>query len=106
VTVTDNCSATASCLYTVTQPPAPYFTCYITNEVQVSPTVYQFDVYLLRTGSTPFQYAAGQWGITVNSAVVNGGSLTPSIVSGTTQLSNPSQAPVTVSLPPSSYVFN
>src|SRR5207249_4991611 len=39
----------------------PTFSCYITNEVRVSSQVYQFDIYLLRTGTTAFEYAGGQW---------------------------------------------
>src|SRR5690349_8722201 len=77
----------------------PTFSCFITNEVRVSSSIYQFDIYLLRTGTTAFEYAGGQWGISVNSAVTNGGSLTPSVVSGTTTLSNTSEAPHSVSLP-------
>src|SRR5690349_24284179 len=70
---------------------SPTFGCYITNEVVVSSTVYQFDVYLLNTSTATFEYAIGQWGISVNSAVANGGTLTPSIVSGSSQLSNSNQ---------------
>jgi len=89
---------------------SPTFGCYITNEVVVSPTVYQFDVYLLNTSTVTFEYAIGQWGISVNSAVANGGTLTPSIVSGSSQLSNTNQVPITVTVPFSatfgSYMFN
>src|SRR5437870_4778223 len=52
---------------------APTYSCYLTNEALVSPTVYQFDIYLLSTGGSQMQYAAGQWGITVNPTVANGG---------------------------------
>src|SRR2546421_292237 len=68
-------------LVAVAKGQTPTFSCYLTNEVRVSSTVYQFDIYLLSTGTDAFEYASGQWGITVNSAVVNGGTLTPSIVS-------------------------
>jgi hypothetical protein len=84
----------------------PSFSCYITNEVLVSPTVYQFDIYLLKTGGPDFQYAAGQWGITVNPDVANGGNLTASIVQGSTLLEKPAQANVTAILPAVTSVFN
>jgi len=85
---------------------SPSFSCYITNETQVSSTVYQFDLYLLGTGTNAFLYAGGQWGITVNSSVANGGTLTPSIVSGSSTLSNSNQVPISVTLPSSTYIFN
>ena len=52
------------------------------NDKQVSSTVYEFDVYLKRTGSTTLEVANTQLGLNYNSAVVNGGTLTFSIVSG------------------------
>src|SRR5205823_563800 len=82
VSVSDNCGATSSCSYLVSEPASSSFSCYITNELQISPTVYQFDIYLLNRSTSPFEYAGGQWGITVNSAIANGGTLTPSIVAG------------------------
>src|SRR5438477_4317820 len=76
----------------------PTFSCYITNEVLVSPTVYQFELYLLNTGNVPMEYAAGQWGITVNPTVANGGTLTASIIGGTSTLTNTTQANTTAQL--------
>jgi hypothetical protein len=35
---------------------------HVTNEQQVNSKIYQFDVYLLRTGGTPLQLAAMQFG--------------------------------------------
>src|SRR5437870_6779371 len=83
------------------QAPPVTFQCYITNQVLISPTVYQFDVYLLNTSTAStdtFRYAQGQWGITVNSNIANGGSLTPSVVAGSSQLTLVSQRPTTVTL--------
>src|SRR5204862_5403724 len=84
----------------------PSFACYITNEVLVSPTEYQFDVYLLSTGNVPFEYAAGQWGITVNPDVAGGGTLKASIVTGSTILANAAQVNTTAILPSQTFVFN
>ena len=69
----------------------PTFNLYITNEVQVSTTEYQFDIYLLRTGGTTFELANFQAGITVNPLVINGGTLTASVISGSTTLLNTAQ---------------
>src|SRR5688572_19031265 len=57
------------------------FSCYLTNDKFISANVYQFDLYLVNTSTAAFKYAQGQWGITINSAFANGGTLTPSIVS-------------------------
>src|SRR5689334_9879253 len=84
---------------------APTFDCYLTNDTFISPTIYQFDIYLLRTGTNVFEYGAGQWGINISSVCANGGSLTPSVVTGSSQLSNVSQVPSNVALP-STYCFN
>jgi len=85
---------------------SPSFSVYITNETMISPTVYQFDIYLLSTGNATFEYAASQWGMTVNPLVANGGVLTSSIVGGSTMLSNPAQANVTTQLPASTSNLN
>jgi len=108
VTVTDNTSCSASACVTITQPLQPTFSCYITNDtVDVTHKIYTFDLYLINTSTnnTAFEYAGGQWGILINSAVSNGGTLTPSIVAGTSQLSNTNQVPNSVGLP-STYCFN
>src|SRR5207249_3923515 len=77
-----------------------------TNESQVSPTVYQFDLYLLNTGTQAFEYAGGQWGISINPAVSNGGTLTATVIKTASQFTNTSQTPTNVSLPSSTYSFN
>ena len=48
--------------------------------------IYQFDVYLLRTGSTPLELASMQFGLGFDVNVVNGGTLTFGIVPGTSEL--------------------
>ena len=69
------------------------------NDIQVSSTVYEFDIYLLRTGAIPFEYASGQYGILVNPLVKNGGVLTASIVTGSSDpvLVTSHQIPPTIS---------
>src|SRR5258708_632597 len=76
----------------------PTFDCYITNDTFISPTVYQFDLYLLRTGTVAFEYAMGQFAIAIDTACVKGGTLTASIVSGSCQLTV-NQCPTTVQSP-------
>jgi hypothetical protein len=84
----------------------------IKNDAQVSPNIYEFDVYLVSTGSTPFEMSLHQYGLNYNSAIKNGGTLTASWVSGTTEinpaqlqntlntLSNPSQIRIASPQPP------
>lgn len=60
----------------------PTYLLELRNDVQVSGAVYEFDIYLLRTGTISFEYAQGQFGIVVNSLIKNGGSLTATIVAG------------------------
>ncbi len=96
VSVTDaaGCIGSASTVVSVGKT----FANYITNEVLVSPTIYEFDVYLLRTVPQAFEYAAGQWGISINSAVANGGTLTAAIVGNSdlaaSQVPNNVQSPL------------
>src|SRR5207247_10974626 len=47
-----------------------------------------------------------EFGISINSAITNRGTLTASIVGGSSQLANVTQDPVTISLPSSTYVLN
>lgn len=71
----------------------PGFKLYITNEAQLSPTEYQFDLYLLSTDTMDLQLADFQAGITVNPDIINGGTITATIVEGSSTLNNPSQIP-------------
>ena|ERR1035437_889782 len=54
----------------------PTYTCTLANDTQLSDTVYEFDIYLLRTGGTPFELVLFQGGFFYNDAVKNGGTLT------------------------------
>jgi hypothetical protein len=58
----------------------PTYTLELRNDIQVSATVYEFDIYLLRTGTTAFEYASGQFGIVINPLIKNGGSILASLV--------------------------
>ena len=59
----------------------------IANDVQVSDKVMEFDLYLLDTdASQSFELASIQAGILVNSAIYNGGTVTASIVAGSSGL--------------------
>jgi hypothetical protein len=71
----------------------PTYQVTLQNGFQVSPTVYQFDVYVERTGTTAFELATFQMGLLFNNAVKNGGTLTGAI-SGSQLL--PSQVPASI----------
>jgi hypothetical protein len=59
----------------------------IENDVQVSPTELQFDLYLKDIdASQPFELAIIQAGIIVSPTIFNGGTITPSIVPGYSDL--------------------
>ena len=76
----------------------PTYTLDLRNDAQVSSTVYEFDIYLLRTGAIPFEYASGQYGVLVNSLIKNSGSITASIVAGSSDpiLSASNQNPTSI----------
>jgi len=68
----------------------------MTNDAQISPTEYQFDIILISTGSSTFQLSGHQYGINYNSGIKNGGTITASWVSGSTQLTNAAQLPSSI----------
>jgi hypothetical protein len=61
----------------------PTYTCSILNDAQIADNIYEFDIYVLRTGSIPFELALIQFGISYNDSIRNGGELTASYVPGT-----------------------
>ena len=72
----------------------------LTNQVRVSPNIYQFDVFLLNTSTpagTTLELAGLQFGLGFDTNIVNGGTLTGSIVAGTTEF-NAAETPTTVSI--------
>ena len=76
----------------------PSYTLELRNDAQVSATEYEFDIYLLRTGTDQFEYAQGQFGILVNPDIINGGSIAVSVVSGSVDpvLTVTNQAPKSI----------
>ncbi|MEI7503183.1 MAG: hypothetical protein WCJ61_07855, partial [Paludibacter sp.] len=70
----------------------PTYKCELRNDVQLDDKTFEFDIYLLQTGTIPFQLASAQLGIILNPSIINGGSITPTIVSGSSEL-NSAQAP-------------
>lgn len=75
----------------------PEFLYTIANDVQTSEKTFEFDLLLLDNDPTlPFELATVQAGIFMNSAVYNGGTVTASIVAGTSTL-NASQQPASIS---------
>lgn len=81
------------------QAQMPTYLCELRNDVQVSGNIFEFDIYLLQTGTTPFEYAAGQYGILVNPLIKNGGIITASIVAGSSDpaLVAKNQNPINIS---------
>jgi hypothetical protein len=73
------------------QPPT--YELYVTNQQLISTNTYQFDVFLLSTGTTPLELSSLQFGLGIDSSIANGGTLSFSFVAGSSQL-NSLQAPV------------
>ena len=69
------------CVLTIAaKAQVPTYICEIRNAVLLSPSEYQFDIYLMRTGEAPFEFAGMQMGINFNNAVIPEGALiTPTI---------------------------
>jgi hypothetical protein len=72
----------------VANAQTPTFSCIAMNDTLISSTVYQFDVYIYQTGSTPLYLNNYQLSFQASNTVgiLNGGALTGSYVSGSTQL--------------------
>src|ERR1039457_26984 len=68
----------------VSYSQVPTYTCTLANDVQTAANVYEFDFYILRTGTNVFELSGFQIGLTYNAAALNGGTLTTIWVSGTT----------------------
>src|ERR1035437_4064921 len=62
----------------------PTYTCTLANDIQTAANVYEFDVYILRTGTNAFELAGFQIGITYNASALNGGTLTATWVDAST----------------------
>jgi len=93
VTVTQDAATPEEFLYTMA------------NDVQTSDYTYEFDLLLLDNDATlPFELATIQAGIYLNSAVYNGGTITASIVPGTSTL-NATQQPSSVTFTQSANII-
>ncbi len=76
---------------------AQSFECRVENETYPSATTYEFDVKLYATGATTtWEYATGVFYLNMNSAFRNAGTITASIVAGSSEL-NATQIPTSVS---------
>ena len=64
----------------------PTYEMYVTNQSQIDSKTYQFDVYLLRTGSTALELSGIQFGLGIDTSIINGGTLSFSMVTGSSQL--------------------
>lgn len=63
----------------------------IENEILVSPTIYEFDVYVYNTGTTTFELKAGTIAILTSNTWRNSGTITPSRITTTSELSTANQ---------------
>ena len=80
----------------VAQVPSGY-QCTIRNDSLLDARIYEFDIYLQNTDAVNiFELATFQAGILVNSSIVNGGTITPTIVSGSSELVL-AQRPISIS---------
>ena len=68
------------------------------NDVLVNDFIYEFEIYVLRVGTTPLELASLQVSIYFNDAIRNGGNLTGQYILGTSGLSNSSQYPFSPNL--------
>ncbi len=69
----------------------PQYFCDLRNHHYVSAQVYEFDIFLTRSGATTLELANYQAAIQINPALIAGGTITPSLVSGSSQLLTPQQ---------------
>src|ERR1035437_5826978 len=60
--------------------PASYsqvgFTVSLKNDIYTAPNVYEFDIYMIKTGTTAWRLMAAQFDITFDPAIINGGTIT------------------------------
>jgi hypothetical protein len=77
----------------VTYSQTPTYSCTLANDAYTASNEYEFDVYLLRTGTTVLQLGGLQIGLSYDTLALNGGTITTSWVAGTVdtsvQLHNP-----------------
>jgi hypothetical protein len=69
----------------VSYSQVPTYTCTLANDTVYAPgNVYEFDVYILRTGTVAFELAGFQIGLTYDTLALNGGTITATWVAGKT----------------------
>jgi hypothetical protein len=71
----------------------PTFSLGITNQKQATNKIFEADIYLQSTGTTPFELATISMGITYNNAIKGKGTLKATWVSSSCQLSNLAELP-------------
>jgi len=71
----------------------PTYICELRNDHQVDSRTFDFDIYLLRTGTTTFELLSFQFGININAKARNGGVYSVSLVAKSSQL-NALQIPI------------
>jgi hypothetical protein len=64
----------------------PEYFCTLTNDTQTGLNTYEFDIYLVRLGTTPLELSGFQAGLTFNTAILNGGTVSWMIIPGSSQL--------------------
>ncbi len=78
------------------QSQNPEYCCDIRNHSYVSSQTYEFDIYLTRSGITPFELANYQAAVKINPLLVSGGTITPALLPGSSQLVD-AQKPMNIS---------
>jgi len=71
----------------------PTYTVVLKNDIQTASNVYEFDIYIMRTGTTEFQLAAIQGGLTFNTLLKGAGTLSALYIAGTSDLTLAGQTP-------------
>jgi hypothetical protein len=60
----------------------PAYICTLANDAITSDNSYEFDIYLLRTGTEPFELGGFELGVLYNKDIRNGGTLTATYIPG------------------------
>gem|GEM_PF-1849438 len=78
----------------------------VANPVQVDDYTYEFDVYIVRT-SSGFAYRLNsyQFGLGIDTNILNGGNVTVQVVDNSSQLTNPAQQPYYIPDPANDTVY-
>jgi len=97
VTTANGCSSPQNVVVTVNPSATNTFQTTLRNVTQVSDRILEFDLYLLNLDPiNPMEMASYQAGVTLNPAIYGAGTLTATIVAGTSTLTNAAQVPTVV----------